>query len=321
MQLPDLQKKQVCFLDTSDATSLELSLRNENILITKDGETKNKIPLNSLLLIFVVGDITITSKLIQKVHDAGASLYLLKRNMETYASLAAFAEGNYLLRQKQYSLSESVELTMAKNIIYNKLRNNLALLRGAKIDTIQGKSRLAYKRDKKEHILLARDIASLRGVEGVIAKDFFGAYFANIHWYRRLPRSKVDENNILLDIGYTFLFHFIDSLLRLYGFDTYKGIYHKLFFQRKSLACDMMEPFRCIVDRALYKMHTLGQFDSKDFGCRNGRYYLSYKHNSKYAKIFLEEILRYKEDMYHYVRDHYYLIINEEGEVKPFIIR
>jgi hypothetical protein len=82
-----------------------------------------------------------------------------------------------------------------------------------------------------------------------------------------------------------------------------------------------MEPFRCIIDKALYKMHTLEQFDKKDFGFKNGRYYLSYKKSGKYAKIFLQEILRYKEDIYCYIRDHYYLILNEEGEVKKFIIR
>ena len=83
----------------------------------------------------------------------------------------------------------------------------------------------------------------------------------------------------------------------------------------------MMEPFRCIIDKALFKMHTLGQFDKKDFGYKQGRYYLSYKNSGKYAKIFLQEILRYKMDIYHFIRNYYYLILNEEGEVKDFVIR
>ena len=83
----------------------------------------------------------------------------------------------------------------------------------------------------------------------------------------------------------------------------------------------MMEPFRCIIDRTLVKMHNLGQFNTKDFTYRQGSYYLSYKQSSKYAKIFLSEILRYKLDIYHYIRDYYYLILNNEGRVKPFIIR
>ncbi len=154
-----------------------------------------------------------------------------------------------------------------------------------------------------------------------MTKDFFKTYFAQINWLRRMPRGKIDENNILLDMGYHFLFNFIDSILRLYGFDTYKGIYHQLFYQRKSLACDMMEPFRCIIDRALIKMHNLGQFKASDFGQRQGSYYLSYRHSSKYAQIFLSEILRYKMEIYNYIREYYYLILNNEGKVRPFIIR
>lgn len=321
IQAPDFREKQIFFLDAVDLSQCELSLRNENVFIKVDGETKDKIPINKLIAIFIIGDMTITSKLLQKIMRAGASIYFLKRNLETYASIGAYAEGNYLLRQKQYALSEKQALEISKNIVANKLRNSLNLLRGVNIEKINDKLRMEYKQQIMKKIENAENLASLRGIEGVVSKDYFGIYFEKINWYKRVPRGKVDENNILLDIGYNFLFHFVDSLLRVYGFDTYKGIYHQLFFQRKSLSCDIMEPFRCIIDKTLVKMYTLGQFDKKDFGYRNGQYYLSYKHSGKYAQIFLKEILRYKEDIYNYARDHYYLILNNEGEVKDFVIR
>ena len=321
IQLPDFKEKQIFLLDATELSQCELSLRNENILIKIDGVTKNKIPIAKLIAIFIVGDLTVTSKLMQKIIRAGASIYFLKRNFETYASIATYAEGNYLLRQRQYSLSDTQSLEISKGIVSNKLRNCLTLLRGENVNDINGKTRIGYKRMMREKIDNVKDTSSLRGIEGVISKDYFGTYFSRINWYKRVPRGKVDENNILLDMGYNFLFHFVDSILRVYGFDTYKGIYHQLFFQRKSLACDMMEPFRCVVDRALVKMHTLRQFDDKDFKCKKGQYYLSYKNSGKYAQIFLKEILRYKEDIYNYVRDHYYLILNNEGKVSDFVIK
>lgn len=321
IQLPDFRERQIFFLDAHDFLNCELSLRNENILIKEDGKIKSKIPINKLITIFVFGDVTITSKLLQKIIRAGASLFFLKRNFETYATVSSYAEGNYLLRQKQYNLSQEQDLKIAKNIVKNKLRNSLNLLRGAKIEKINNRTRMNYKKLMIEKINDVENLASLRGIEGVISKDYFKLYFAKIDWYKRVPRGKVDENNILLDMGYNFLFHFVDSLLRVYGFDTYKGIYHQLFFQRKSLSCDMMEPFRCIIDKTLVKMHALEQFDKKDFTQRKGQYYLSYKNSGKYAQIFLKEILNHKEDIYNYARDHYYLILNDEGEVKDFVIR
>jgi CRISPR-associated endonuclease Cas1 len=321
IQTPDFKERQIFFIDAVKIPDCGLSLRNENIFIKTEGKTKNKIPISKLIAIFIIGDMTITSKLLQKISRSGASLYFLKRNFETYASMGSYAEGNYLLRQKQYKLSQGKSLEMSKNIVLNKLKNSIALLRGAKIKNIGPKTRIKYKKVMMDKIKNTSGIASLRGVEGTISKDYFGAYFAQINWYRRIPRGKIDENNILLDMGYNFLFHFIDSILRVYGFDTYKGIYHQLFFQRKSLACDMVEPFRCIIDKTLVKMHTLKQFDKRDFSQSKGQYYLSYKHSGKYAQIFLKEILRYKMDIYNYIRDYYYLILNDEGEVKDFTIR
>jgi CRISPR-associated protein Cas1 len=321
IQLPDFQEKQILFLDAQDLKSCMLRFGNENIVISADDRNKEKISLYRLLAIFIIGEATITTKLIQKIAKNGTSLFLLKRNLETYATFGGYAEGNYLLRQKQYSLSKEKGLDISKNIVQNKIINQLALLRGAGMNKIRGESRIRYKQKVFKKIKNAKTLETLRGIEGRTGKDYFQAYFSQIGWYRRIPRGKVDENNILLDMGYSFLFHFIDSILRLYGFDTYKGIYHQLFFQRKSLACDMMEPFRCIIERALVKMHNLNQFNKKDFGIKKGFYYLSYKNSGKYAKLFLQEILRYKEDIYNYIRDHYYLILNNEGKVKNFIIR
>ncbi len=321
LQAPDLKEKQVLFLDSQDLKSCDLSLKNENIFIKSNEKPAEKIPIHRLVAIFVVGDFTITSKLIQKIVRNGSSLFLLKRNLQSYASFGSVAEGNYLLRKQQYILSQEDTLKISKKIVINKMLNQIALLRGAKIDKINKLKRKEFKSVMTKKIKNASDLSSLRGLEGLISKYYFQAYFSQINWYKRIPRGKIDENNILLDIGYSFLFNFVDSMLRLYGFDVYKGVYHQLFFQRKSLACDIMEPFRCIIDRALVKMHNLGQFDKKDFGRKNNFYYLSYKKSNKYAQIFLSEILRYKEQIYYYIRDFYYFILNKEGKIKNFIIR
>lgn len=321
IQAPDFKEKQIFFLEASELPKCNLSLRNENIFIQSDSATVNKIPVNKLLAVFVVGDVTITSKILQKLNKVGASVFLLKQNLEIYATINSYAEGNYLLRAKQYMMDEKRALIIAKHIVSNKICNQLSLLRGAEISIITEENRTVYKKSVISQVEKAEDFASLRGIEGAVSKDFFQAYFKQINWHRRIPRGKIDENNILLDMGYTYLFNFVDSILRLYGFDTYKGIYHKLFFQRKSLACDMMEPFRCIIDKELIKMHNLGRFDSKDFGVVKGQYYLSYNKNAKYSKIFLEAILKNKMEIYNYIRDHYYYILNNENELRDFIIR
>jgi CRISPR-associated protein Cas1 len=319
---PDFSKKRIAFISTASLGECDFSFRNENIVIANGDGAKEKIPLQLLAAVFLHGEATLTTKLIANCSRHGVSLFLLDRSLRTYASFCPYAEGNYLLRERQYALSDTENLGIARKIVSNKIRNQLALLRSVGIEEISGKNLLERKREWAEKVIGATDMATLRGIEGTAGKLFFREYFGTIGWYRRVPRGKIDENNILLDMGYSYLFHFTDSLLRLFGFDTYKGAYHQLFFQRKSLACDMMEPFRCIVDRALLKMHTLNRFDADDFFVKNGNYGLKYTSSSHYSKIFLEEILKQKMEVYEFVRGFYYRVLNgNEDAFNAFIIR
>jgi len=93
--------------------------------------------------------------------------------------------------------------------------------------------------------------------------------------------------------------------LKLFGFDTYKGVYHTLFFQRKSLACDLMEPFRPLIDKEILKAYNLKQIDEKDFSFKNGSYSLSWKNQAKYSKIFLGMLVSQKSHIFRYIRDYY----------------
>lgn len=318
---PDFAKKQIVFIDTSSIGECDLSFRNENIVVTDREGTRDKVPLQLLVAIFLHGQTTLTTKLIEECSKNGVSLFLLNRSMKIYASACPCADGNYLLRQRQYAISEEKELSIAKNIVANKIENQLALIRSLDQKMIGEKTLLDYKREIKEKIAQATDMSTIRGIEGTAGRLFFGAYFGSIGWYKRQPRAKSDENNILLDMGYSYLFNLCDSLLRLFGFDTYKGVYHQLFFQRKSLACDVMEPFRCVIDRTLLKMHTLGRLDKSDFFVKNGAYVLSYKKNAKYSRMFLDALMKNKNELYDYVRGYYYHILNGDEEFPKFTIR
>lgn len=307
---PDFAKKQVLFLSTADISECHISFRNENIVISDENGTRDKVPLQLLVGVFLYGDTTLTTKLLAKFSKYGVSLFLLDRSLRIYASICPYAEGNYLLRQRQYVLDPETELILSRNIVENKIVNQLALLRSVGVEALSKKTLLEYKRMAKEKVHNARDLATLRGLEGTASREFFSAYFGTIGWYKRVPRAKVDENNILLDMGYSYLFNLTDSVMRLFGFDTYKGVYHRLFFQRKSLSCDIMEPFRCVMERTLLKMHTLGQFDGGDFCVRNGIYTLDYTRSAKYSKIFLRALMERKDDLYAYIRTFYYYVLN-----------
>ncbi len=317
LTLPDFKEKQVLFIQTEYGKENKVKIYNDNIIFTKDGDIINRLSCWKVFSVFIIGNISITSELIRKGLKCGVSFFLLRNNFEPYASINSKAEANYLLREKQYLIDNRSLFEISKKIVANKILNQFILLKSKKMD------KLIDIVSTEKSIKKAQNIASLRGIEGNFAKDFFKIYFKETNWYKRIPQAKPDIHNFLLDMGYTMLFNFIDPLLNLFGFDTYKGYYHQLFFKRKSLTCDIIEPFRSIIDREVLKIFTLNRINKNDFYYKNNKILIkNYNIGQKYAKIFLEKIMDYKVEIYNYVLNFYKFIMdNKKNNMPLFRIR
>ena len=312
LSLPDFREKQIIFIDAYDKK--EIKFRNDNLLIQEGGQTVNQIPFANIFTIFIVGEVTLTSILIKKAISHGVMLVLSNNNLSVYAVIGGETEGNFLLREKQYSDKNNLE--KSKHIIKNKIANQVFLLKKKRKKTEDEKIAIQQCKNILQKVREVQNAQELLGFEGNAAKIFFSSYFQPFKWFGRKPRTKFDEVNVLLDIGYTYLFNFIDANLRLYGFDTYKGFYHTFFFQRKSLVCDLVEPFRCIIDQALLKAFNLRQFDKNDFEIRKNQYHIKRGCGKKYTRIFLEAIMSNKEEIFIYIQKYYRNII-KEGDDHP----
>ena len=227
----------------------------------------------------------------------------MNRNLKVVARVNSVAEGNTLLRIKQYGLSAEKQLDIAQKLVHAKIQNQASLITQMRYLTPADRA----VRDELAEIdtKTARTQHELLGIEGNASKMFFNAYFRPLQWKRREPRCRQDINNLLLDIGYTYLFNFLESLLSLYGFDVYCGVYHTFFYQRKSLVCDIIEPFRCIIDRRLRKAHNLGQIDENDFFIHDNRYNLQWKNQQKYIRLFMKDIMEEKESLFRFCQKYY----------------
>ena len=291
----------------------KLRFANENLVLEdkETGKIKNQMPCTKIFAVFILGQTSITTVLLEKSAKFGFSLIFLKRNFRPYAFMGALTEGNTLLRMKQYKKEEDYALSM--HLVRNKITNQMQCLKN-----IRDKDDLIKESiEKLENFLLDLDKcqsnSELLGCEGNASKIFFKAYFKSCSWKSRKPRVKQDPINTLLDIGYTFLFNFIETHLRLYGFDVYIGVYHRKFYQRKSLVCDLIEPFRCIIDKEMRKNFNLKRFKEEDFICSKEQYLLRKNKNKEYTKILLKVILDYKIDIFAYIRKYYLAFIRDKA--------
>ena len=278
----------------------ELLLENK-----EDCKTLTKLPFQKILALFIIGHIHITTPLIDKCRKYNVALIVVSPSLRPVFFWALSAEGNFLLRQKQYSY-EKDNLSIAGHLVWNKIKNQWSNLKNTRCkdeQTLKTMDR-CYSILNSE-ILKNCNYTQLLSIEGNISKICFETYFRDFNWQGRKPRLKRDMINCALDIGYTILFNYIEVFVRMFGFDPYIGVYHRLWFKRKSLICDLVEPFRCIIDKTVRKGIRLKQIKESDFRIYKGEYRLKVENNTAYCSLFYGELLKYKTEVFRYIQSYY----------------
>ncbi len=300
----DIQYRTIFVINCIKDRNLRVS--NGELLLeeVEEKKTLTKMPFQKILALFVIGHISITTPLIDKCKKFNVALIVVKPNLRPVYYWADSAEANFLLRQKQHLMSRD-DLHIAKSLLSNKIQNQITLL-----NNTRRKDDITRRAIKTCEACLQRipdvfEYQTLMGLEGYASKAFFSAYFQDLHWKARCPRVKCDAVNATLDIGYTILFNFIECFLRMFGFDLYVGVFHRLWFKRKSLVCDIMEPFRCIIDRCVRTAYHRKQFAEKDFAIEKGEYKLKRELSHEYYKVFVEALMPYKTHIFLFVQSYY----------------
>lgn len=86
--------------------------------------------------------------------------------------------------------------------------------------------------------------------EGHAAKVYFNSLFG-----LTFSRNKQCFINSALDYGYSIVLSAFNRAIVANGYNTQIGLYHRNEFNPFNFACDLMEPFRIIVDRVVFSMN------------------------------------------------------------------
>lgn len=297
----DINKKSIIVIHQKIDENIYLSLQNDCLLEKIDGVKTAKVSLYKILSVIIAGNFTLTSNLINKLTYNQITVIITNDFFNNIAIIEPEENGNYDIRIKQYSISKENSLKIANLIIKEKIKNQNQLLYFLKKPSIE-----VNLSDNKVSTL-----KEILGLEGVVSREYFNNIFSNYNWYKRMPQSKIDEINFLMDFGYSLLFNLINCFCLIFGLDRYKGFYHQLYFQRKSLVCDLIEPFRVIIDLAIINAFNFNIYKKDDFkftdnlvcGFKNG-----YKTKLKYLKFFLKSILSHKIEIFQFIKNFYFYI-------------
>ena len=102
------------------------------------------------------------------------------------------------------------------------------------------------------------ELADASNREGHAAKVYFNALFG-----MDFTRSADIPINAALNYGYSMILSAINREVSANGYLTQLGIFHNNMFNHYNLSCDLMEPFRILVDRMVYDMEPI-EFDKEE---------------------------------------------------------
>ena len=255
-----------------------LSHRNDNICVSIGGQEKASVPATQLDSIVLFGKNTFSTSLLGFCGQHNIAITFLDQFGSFEGRLCGRTSGNVLLRKRQYDRLDSQEFAceFVRDVLLGKLQNSkTVLLRRARTTENHAEELyLAAQRlsETASQLSECKDVASMRGLEGVAASVYFSAFdamLASPHGFRFSCRSKrppTNEVNAVLSFLYTQLAHDVRSALETVGLDPAAGFLHALRPGRSSLALDLMEELRApLCDRLALALFNRGQLSCAQF--------------------------------------------------------
>lgn len=250
------------FVTSEDAY---LSLEGENVLVNRENAVVARFPLHNLQMIVSFSYSGATPALMGACAERDIGMCFCTPRGKFLARTVGISRGNVLLRRQQYRIADdpAASCTIARSMLFGKLYNarwSMERTRrdhGPRIDDACFENACGIHKELLPQILEAKDLNSLRGLEGAAANVYFGVFDQMIlrqkeqFFFRgRSRRPPMDNTNAMLSFAYSLLANDCASALESVGLDAYVGFLHRDRPGRASLSLDLMEELRpCMADR------------------------------------------------------------------------
>lgn len=268
-----------------DRKNLGIKLDGQALALYEGGTRKGTVPLHLLERIVLRGNVQLESRVLGALTERNIGLLVLSgRNTETSAMLAGRAHSDSVRRLGQYriTLDDNLRMPLARWLVLVKVRSQLHLLKRAMAERPDLRHPLTGSMntlsgiiDQLRDNLLTIPLESLRGYEGAAAAAYFAGFvqlFApSLNFTGRNKRPPPDPVNACLSLGYTLLHYDAVRACHIVGLDSMLGVYHDVSFGRESLACDMMEPLRPLMDDWVWQLFRERTLRPEHFSDDNGR--------------------------------------------------
>lgn len=217
----------------------KISYKNR-FLVVKQEDNEKYIHLSEIDTVIVDSiSVSISSYLLKELADNKINIIFCDEKHNPFGELVPYYSKHNTSKmiKEQIKWKQSEKDKLWAEIVKNKIMNQALLLK--KIKSSKYKLVLSYVNEVVDGDKTNR--------EGHAAKVYFNALYGN-----NFVRNQDDSINAALNYGYAILLSTINKEIINNGYLTQLGIHHKNEFNEFNLTCDLMEPFRVIIDNFIY---------------------------------------------------------------------
>ncbi len=252
-------------------------LEGESLKVFVERQLKMQVPLHHLVSLVCIGPVLVTPDAMQACAESGTLIAFLGPTGRFQARVEGALVRSAMLRREQYRAADDPKRTLglAQGFVGGKLANARTVVRRAGRTRDAGEDeidRCAMRiAELGRRVLDAKDLDSLRGLEGEAAARYFGVFDVmlgtdGMRFEKRTRRPPRDPVNALLSFGYAMLAIDCTAAAQATALDPAVGFLHAERPGRPALALDLMEELRpLVVDRMVLAMVRLGQVGPTDF--------------------------------------------------------
>ena len=267
-------------------------------LVIRDRGTRiATVPLAPITRVFLRGSVNLTAGVLSHLGERGIGVAILsgRKGQATLFFGRPHNDARLRVEQTRRSLNPGFCLAYARYLVRRKLQRQHDWFGELRQQRPQQRYPLTHAmqalQGQLDRIDRASSLDSLRGLEGAAASAYFAGLRTvvppSLEFNERNRRPPRDPFNALLSLTYTLAHAEAALALHAAGLDPCIGYYHQLSHSRESLACDIIEAIRPLVDCICLAMVsqqvlTAEHFAHSPAGCLLGkagrtRYYGAYE--------------------------------------------
>jgi len=294
--------------------------------LVEHNDEKKHFPLSQVERVILMGNVQVSAQAMASLLYQKTPVFFLSSRGQYRGCLRTAEHANVTLRTHQYDClrASNLRLKLARWFVIGKIRNQKEFLcrrlLDAGHDTQKIRKQLKTLMENSGH---ASNLNELMGIEGLAAKTYFASFNqllsgTEFQWNGRNRRPPLDPVNAMLSLGYTLIMNEVISSIEITGMDVFAGMLHggtkQSEYGQPALALDLMEEFRYIVDRFVFRMITsrainIDQFVYKENGA------CSMDSDARYIFFSKWEALLKSRISYHQKKLTYRQIIAEQASL------